>query len=79
MYAYRCELCGTTSPQVITRAQLAHERTTHRRLFHGGHVPDGEQVLEPERFNVFDIPLGQWIVGSLMIVTIVVLIAFRHL
>ncbi|MET9321948.1 hypothetical protein ABZX75_17400 [Streptomyces sp. NPDC003038] len=35
------------------------------------------QVPEPEPFRFTDIPLGQWVVGSLMILAILVGIAFR--
>lgn len=51
MYAYRCTQCRTTSSAVVTRHGLNEERTKHRHLFHGGHVPDGEQVMEPDKFN----------------------------
>jgi hypothetical protein len=45
VYRYRCGQCHTTSPIVGTWAELLHERDRHRRLFHGGHRPDGEQLL----------------------------------
>ncbi|MFD4315031.1 hypothetical protein [Streptomyces sp. NPDC058548] len=79
MYQYRCEQCRTTSPQVITRHGLDEERAKHRRLFHGGHIPDGEKVLEPERFNFFDLPREQLIFGPLIILVFIVGIAWRHL
>ncbi|MET8536742.1 hypothetical protein ABZV67_34065 [Streptomyces sp. NPDC005065] len=43
-------------PAVVTRHGLDEERSKHRNLFHGGHVPDGEQVMEPDKFSVFDVP-----------------------
>ncbi|WP_326608128.1 hypothetical protein [Streptomyces sp. NBC_01800] len=38
---------------MITRHGLNEERDKHRILFHGGDVPDGEQVMEPDKFSVF--------------------------
>ncbi|MFF0395151.1 hypothetical protein ACFYSJ_05095 [Streptomyces sp. NPDC005248] len=77
MYAYRCEQCRTTSPAVVTRHRLDEERSKHRNLFHGGHVPDGEQVMEPDKFNVFDVPREQWIVGGIMLLVIVFGLLYR--
>ncbi|WP_434593357.1 hypothetical protein [Streptomyces sp. A5-4] len=74
---YRCGQCRTTSPPVLTRAGVDEERRKHRFLFHGGHVPDGEKIIEPEPFRFTDIPLGQWIVGTLMILVVVIGIAYR--
>ncbi|MFE2587190.1 hypothetical protein [Streptomyces sp. NPDC059378] len=59
---YRCEQRRTTSPAVVTRHGLEEQRSKHRNLFHGGHIPDGEQVMEPDKFNVFDVPREQLIV-----------------
>ncbi|MFD9903893.1 hypothetical protein [Streptomyces sp. NPDC059063] len=78
-YRYRCDQCRTTSPPVLTRAGLADERRQHRRDFHGGHIPDGEHVIEPEPFRFTDVPLGQWIVGTLMILIVLAGIAVRIL
>lgn len=44
MYRYRCDQCATTSPIVRTWVEVLHERDRHRRLFHGGHRPDGEHL-----------------------------------
>ncbi|MET8538031.1 hypothetical protein ACFRCW_43425 [Streptomyces sp. NPDC056653] len=77
MYAYRCEQCRTTSPAVVTRHGLDEERSKHRNLFHGGHVPDGEQVMEPDKFNVFDVPREQLIVGGIMLLVIVFGLLYR--
>ncbi|MET7550263.1 hypothetical protein [Streptomyces sp. NPDC005078] len=77
MYAYRCEQCRTTSPAVVTRHGLDEERSKHRNLFHGGHVPDGEQVMEPDKFSVFDVPREQWIVGGIMMLVIVFGLLYR--
>ncbi|MGW1708973.1 hypothetical protein ACWCP8_26480 [Streptomyces sp. NPDC002206] len=79
VYAYRCTQCRTTSLTVVTRRGLNEERNKRRHLFHGGHVPDGEQVMEPDKFNVFDVPREQWVVGTLMIVVIVTGILYRLL
>ncbi|MFF5655242.1 hypothetical protein [[Kitasatospora] papulosa] len=59
VYAYRCNQCRTTSPDVPTRANLRGERDDHRRRFHGGHIPDGEEILEEERVRFFDLPREQ--------------------
>lgn len=79
MCAYRCTQCRTTSPTVATRHGLNEERTKRRHLFHGGHVPGGKQVMEPDEFNVFDVPRERWVVGTLMIVVIVTGILYRLL
>jgi hypothetical protein len=71
-YRYRCVQCRTTSPPVLTRSALAQERQQHRVLAHGGHVPDGEKIIEPERFSFFDLPREQQIVGTLMIVIVII-------
>jgi hypothetical protein len=76
-YQYRCGQCRTTSPPVLTRAALAQERTRHRLDFHGGFVPDGESVIEPPPFHFSDIPPGQWLIGSLMILAILVAVVVR--
>lgn len=49
MYRYRCEQCATTSPTVGTRVEAEHERNRHRRIVHGGHVPDGERLQRAVR------------------------------
>ncbi|WP_330248568.1 MULTISPECIES: hypothetical protein [unclassified Streptomyces] len=77
MYACRCEQCGTTSPAVVTRHGLDEERSKHRNLFRGGHVPDGEQVMEPDKFNVFDVPREQLIVDGIMLLVIVFGLLYR--
>lgn len=45
MYRYRCGQCRTTSLPVRSRVELYAARDRHRRVFHGGHVPDGEKLL----------------------------------
>ncbi|WSA81689.1 hypothetical protein OG930_42995 [Streptomyces sp. NBC_01799] len=77
MYACRCEQCGTTLPAVVTRHGLDEERSKRRNLFHGGHVPDVEQVMEPDKFNVFDLPREQLIVGGIMLLVIVFGLLYR--
>ncbi|GGZ23604.1 hypothetical protein GCM10010387_16000 [Streptomyces inusitatus] len=76
-YQYRCERCKTTSPSVLTQAGATEERRRHREEFHGGHVPDGEQIIQPEPFRPSDIPPGQWIAGGLMALLLVILIMAR--
>ncbi len=71
MYRYRCGQCRSTSPSVSSRAALAQEQRSHRFLFHGGHIPDGERIIEPAPFAVSDIPLGQWAAGAVMTLIIV--------
>lgn len=79
MYRYRCQQCRTTSPPVLTRSALAQERQSHRVFKHGGHVPDGEQVVEPERFNFFDLPREQQIGGAVILLLILVAALVKHL
>ncbi|WP_037956944.1 hypothetical protein [Streptomyces sulphureus] len=79
MYRYRCVQCRTTSPPVLTRSALAQERQSHRVLKHGGHVPDGEQVVEPGRFSFFDLPREQQVFGTLLVAAIVIGILVRAL
>lgn len=74
MYACRCTQCRTTSPTVVTRRGLNEERT---KFFHSGHVADGEQVMEPDKFNVFDVPREQLIVGGIMPLVIVFGLLYR--
>ena len=52
MYRYRCGQCRTTSPIVRTWVELLHERDRHRARAHGGHRPDGEQLLQRRRPTV---------------------------
>lgn len=54
MYRYRCEQCATTSPTVGTRVEAEHERDRHRRIVHGGHVPDGERLQRAVRHPASD-------------------------
>jgi hypothetical protein len=44
-YRYRCQKCRTTSPLVETHEEAIAERRRHRDAVHGGHAPDGEQLL----------------------------------
>lgn len=71
-YAYRCPQCRTTSPEVPTKAEARAERDTHRRDFHGGHIPDGEEILEPERMRFVDLPREQKI--ATVVVALVILV-----
>jgi hypothetical protein len=76
-YQYRCGLCRWTSQPVLTRAAVSQERHRHRHEFHGGFTPDGESIIEPEPFHFSDIPPGQWLIGSLMILVILVGLVIR--
>lgn len=76
-YQYRCEGCKTTSPSVLTRGLAHDERRKHREQFHGGHVPDGERIIEPEPFHFSDVPPIQWLVGGLMTLAVVIAIVVR--
>ncbi|WP_338020721.1 hypothetical protein [Streptomyces sp. TR1341] len=79
MYRYRCGQCRSTSPSVSSRAALALEQRSHRFLFHGGHIPDGERIIEPAPFVASDIPLRQWVIGGIMTLAIIAGILLRHL
>ncbi|MGW6391163.1 hypothetical protein ACWFR1_11800 [Streptomyces sp. NPDC055103] len=58
-------------------------------MSHTQHTPHGQccccaranaaQAEEPEPFRFSDVPPGQWLVGSLMILAIVIAITVRHL
>lgn len=67
-YAYRCPLCRTTSEPVDTRAEARAEGKGHRDQFHGGHHPDGEEIIPvaapPVRW--VDVPRGQKIATVLL-------------
>ncbi|MFC7791356.1 hypothetical protein [Streptomyces cinereoruber] len=76
-YQYRCEQCRTTSPPILTRTGLTDERDKHRLLFHGGHIPDGEMVIEPDPFHYTDIPRSQWVMGSLMVLALIIATIYR--
>jgi hypothetical protein len=60
-YAYRCPLCRTTSEPVETKAEARAEGQDHRDEFHGGHHPDGEEIIRvaPEPMQWADVPRGQ--------------------
>jgi hypothetical protein len=71
-YRYRCAQCRTTSPELLSRRALHEERDAHRRRFHGGHIPDGEQVLAEPRMRLADLPMEQRV--GLVILLLVVLV-----
>ncbi|MFJ7592504.1 hypothetical protein ACIQZO_35065 [Streptomyces sp. NPDC097617] len=57
-------------------------------MSHTQHTPHGQCCCcaradaakpEPAPFRFSDVPPGQWLIGSLMILAIVVTIAIRHL
>jgi hypothetical protein len=75
-YRYRCGKCKVTSPPVA-RSAIPDERRRHRAVEHGGYIPDGESVIEPERFHFSDVPRQQWIFGSIAVVFVVIAILIR--
>lgn len=76
-YQYRCGQCRTTSLPVYTHSAVAHERRRHRDEFHGGHVPDGEAILEPEPFRLSELPRNQLMFGVIVLVALVIAILIR--
>jgi hypothetical protein len=58
-YRYRCAQCRTTSPPAYTRRRLAAEQEQHRLLVHGGHIPDGEQIITAPRTRLRGLPREQ--------------------
>jgi hypothetical protein len=74
-YAYRCPLCRTTSEAVETRAEARGEGRSHRAEFHGGHHPDGEEIIPVayEAVQWADVPRNQKI--ATVIVAVVLLVA----
>jgi hypothetical protein len=68
-YAYRCPLCQTTSEPVETRAAARAEGQGHRDEFHGGHHPDGEEIIAvaPEPMRWADVPRGQKIATVVLV------------
>lgn len=69
--SYRCEQCGVTSPEVYTRRELDDLRHGHRMEAHGGFIPDGEAVLQPERMRLADLPREQRIMAGVLLALIV--------
>lgn len=70
--SYRCEQCGVTSPEVYTRRELDDLRHGHRVDAHGGFIPDGEVVLQPERMSLAELPRQQRVLGAVLLALIVV-------
>lgn len=68
-YVYRCDNCREESDP-LTRRELDYVRNDHRHQFHGGLKPDGEQVLQPERMRLADLPREQRIVGGILLAVI---------
>ena len=65
-YRYRCEQCRTTSPRVHGRDAFLYEQHEHRRLFHGGHAPDGEQMIEV-RTRLVDLPMQYYVITVIVL------------
>ncbi|MFI0827235.1 hypothetical protein ACH4Q7_22580 [Streptomyces roseolus] len=78
-YQYRCDQCRTTSPPLATRTGIGLERDRHRDRFHGGHIPDGERILEPEPWRLAHIPPRQLLAGSIMLAVFVIAMVIRTL
>lgn len=70
--AYRCERCGETSPEVYSRRELDEIRYAHRVEAHGGFIPDGEVVLQPERMSLAELPREQRVIGALILAVLIV-------
>lgn len=77
MFQYRCAQCRTTSPAAHSRHELNNERNRHRDLFHGGHIPDGEQVIAPQRMSLLDLPREQRIAAVVIALVLVVACLIR--
>ncbi|MFB7496053.1 hypothetical protein ACFC09_15400 [Streptomyces sp. NPDC056161] len=75
--AYRCERCGETSPEVYSRRELDELRYAHRMEAHGGFIPDGEVVLQPERVSLAELSREQRIVGAVILAVILVSLVFK--
>lgn len=71
-YAYRCPLCRTTSTPARTESEAKAARAVHRRDFHGGHIPDGEQIIAPDRMRWADVPSHQKI-ATLVVALVLIL------
>jgi hypothetical protein len=65
-YRYRCEQCRTTSPRVHGHDAFLYERDEHRRRRHGGHVPDGEQMIEV-RTRLGDLPIQYYVIAAIVL------------
>lgn len=70
--AYRCEACGETSPEVYSWRELDEVRYTHRMQAHGGFIPDGEVVLQPERMSLAELPMEQRIIGAVVLAVVLI-------
>lgn len=75
--AYRCERCGETSPEVYSQRELDEVRHTHRMEAHGGFIPDGEVILQPERMSLVELPREQRVVGMVILAVVLVSLLFK--
>ncbi|WP_424639880.1 hypothetical protein [Embleya sp. AB8] len=64
---------------MYSRTALADERRKHRDQAHGGHIPDGEQVLEPESLltSLSNVPRGQLLTTVVIALVIVAALWLR--
>ncbi|MDX2647932.1 hypothetical protein PV341_31060 [Streptomyces sp. PA03-1a] len=56
---------------------MNQHRSSHRDLFHGWHIPDGEQVIAPQRMSLLDLPREQRIAAVVLAVVLVVACLIR--
>lgn len=77
----QCEwkLCGTCRRRCSPAKRSPRSGRGIACCFHGGHIPDGEQIVTPPRFSFFDLPREQQIFGPLLIAAIVIGILVRAL
>lgn len=68
--AYRCERCAETSPEVYSRRELDEVRYAHRVEAHGGFIPDGEVILQPDRMSLAELPMEQRVIGAIILAVV---------
>jgi hypothetical protein len=73
---YRCAMCRTSSPE-LSRWELEAARDAHRRDFHGGLIPDGEEITEEPRARLVDLPKEQRVAAVIIALVLVVLLVVR--
>ena len=78
MYRYRCPQCRTTSPAVPSRRAAHAEGHRHRADFHGGHHPDGEEILAPARKTWNDLSTTDQITAA-VVLTVLLLLGLARL
>lgn len=76
-YRYRCGRCRTTSPYVHSRTALDQTRRDHRDQFHGGHIPDGEKLIEERFSHILGVPRHEFVAGALVFGVLAILLTIR--